>query len=141
MRIWRVVVVVGALAGGCSHTKTTDDGTKKPERESAESTEKQKAAKPRAHSSHESADREGIPLATAPAGLLAPGAEGKISDRLVAEGFLADDAKRTDAAMSNGLQRFQRAHDLPATGIPDDRTVKELGLDPEQIFRRGTVKD
>jgi hypothetical protein len=43
--------------------------------------------------------------------------------------------------MSDGLRRFQRAHDLPATGIPDHQTVKDLGLDPDQIFRQGPVKD
>jgi hypothetical protein len=140
LKLAKIAIVVGALATGCSHTKTTDEGVRKPEEQKEEKKE-EPAAKPRAGSSHTDADRNGIPLATAPAGLLAPGAEEKIRDRLVAEGFLADDAKRSDAAMSEGLRRFQRARDLPATGVPDDKTVKDLGLDPGEIFRHGPVKD
>lgn len=126
---------------GCAHSKTTDEGREKQESKS-ETKSEAKAEKPRAHETSPNAGRaDGVPLATAPAGLLAPGAEKKIRDRLVAEGFLADDAKRPEGAMSEGLRRFQRARDLPATGVPDDQTVKDLGLDPDEIFRHGTVKD
>jgi hypothetical protein len=34
------------------------------------------------------------------------------------------------------LREFQNARNLPATGVPDDATVRALGLDPEKIFRR-----
>ncbi len=47
----------------------------------------------------------------------------------------------SDAATREGVRRFQRAQDLPATGVPDAETVKRLGLDPDKTFRRGTVKD
>jgi murein L,D-transpeptidase YcbB/YkuD len=43
--------------------------------------------------------------------------------------------------MRDGIRRFQRAHDLPATGVADNETVKSLGLDPDQIFRKAAVKD
>ena len=59
---------------------------------------------------------DAVPVATAPEALLAPGAEDKIRERLVAGGFLAGDAK-SDAAMREGFRRFQRAQDLPATGV------------------------
>lgn len=133
----RFAVVALSFALACAHTKTTDEGSEKQEQEHKSEA---KADKPRApdRRPHEAG---GVPLATAPAGLLAPGADEKIHDRLVAEGFLDDDAKRSEAATSEGLRRFQRAHDLPETGIPDDKTVKDLGLDPGQIFRRGPVKD
>ncbi|HEY5452318.1 MAG TPA: peptidoglycan-binding domain-containing protein [Polyangia bacterium] len=140
----RIVLAALSFPLACAHTKTTDDGSEKQDRKSEAKAEKPqseaKAEKPRAadRRPHESG---GVPLATSPAGLLAPGADEKIHDRLVAEGFLDDDAKRSDAATSEGLRRFQRAHDLPATGIPDDKTVKDLGLDPGEVFRRGTVKD
>ncbi len=135
----RFAVVALSFALACAHTKTTDDGSEKQEQAQDRKTET-KAEKPHAtdRRPHEAG---GVPLATAPAGLLAPGAGEKIHDRLVAEGFLNDDAKRSEAATSEGLRRFQRAHDLPATGIPDDKTVKDLGLDPGEIFRRGPVKD
>ena len=75
-------------------------------------------------------------MSTSPAGLLAPGADDKIRDKLAAAGFAAK-GKSTDEA----LRRFQRANDLPATGIPDHETVKKLGLDPNDIFRAAAVKD
>ena len=77
-----------------------------------------------------------VPVSTSPAGLLAPGADDKIRDKLAAAGFAAD-GKSTKEAM----RRFQQANDLPATGSPDHETVKKLGLDPNDIFRAATVKD
>ena len=43
--------------------------------------------------------------------------------------------------MRDSIRRFQRAEDLPATGVPDRETVERLGLDPDETFRRGTVKE
>jgi len=133
-----------ACALGCAHTKTTDDGTTKETNEGE--ARDAKTTKPRAaatrETSHEKAtDANGVPVATAPGGLLADGAEQKIRERLVAEGCLADDAKRSGAAMSDGLRQCQKAHDLPATGMPDHATVKALGLNPDDIFRQGSVKN
>jgi len=141
--------LVLACALGCAHTKTTDDGTTKETNEEeakdakdAKDGKDAKPAKPRAatrETPHEKpADANGVPVATAPGGLLADGAEQKIRERLVAEGCLADDAKRS---MSDGLRQCQKAHDLPATGMPDHATVKALGLNPDDIFRQGPVKD
>jgi hypothetical protein len=42
----------------------------------------------------------------------------------------------SDAALADGLRKFQSAHDLPATGVADDETVHRLGLDPGKVFRR-----
>lgn len=141
------VLAIGLLfAVGCAHTKSTDEGAEKKPEASEKTSEEAKPAKPRAaRSAHETAgapgaDRNGVPLATAPGGLLVPGADKKIREKLVGEGCLADDAKRSDA-MSEGIRRCQTAHDLPATGIADHATVKALGLDPDQIFRQGPVKD
>jgi hypothetical protein len=80
-------------------------------------------------------------VATAPEALLAPGAEDKIRERLIAGGFLAADAGKSNGAMRGGIRQFQKAQDLPETGVPDAETVKRLGLNPDEMFRRGTVKD
>ena len=138
------LAVVLALAGGCAHTTVTDDGTNKQTKK-----DEAKAAKPRAApeggrkqaSELHPGNPDAVPVATAPGALLVPGAEEKIRERLVAAGFLAGDAKSSDASMREGLRRFQRAKDLPATGIADHETVKRLGLDPDQIFRQATVKN
>jgi peptidoglycan hydrolase-like protein with peptidoglycan-binding domain len=142
-RLAGIAPVALVLAIGCAHTKTTDDGTEKDGQKTEAKADKPRAVEGGSHKAGGDAARHSgeIPVATAPAGLLAPGAEVKIRDRLAAQGYVPDDAKRSDAAMKEGIRRFQRAHDLPATGIPDHETVKDLGLDPDQIFRQGSVKD
>jgi putative peptidoglycan binding protein len=123
-----------ALAG-CSHAKTTDQG--KPAKGAEPEAETAKKREPARQRAPEPASKpEDVPVSTSPAGLLAPGADDKIRDKLAAAGFAAK-GKSTDEA----LRRFQRANDLPATGIPDHETVKKLGLDPNDIFRAAAVKD
>ena len=121
---------------GCGHAKTTDEG--QPEKQAEHKPEKAtKQREPGRQRAPEPASKpEDVPVSTSPAGLLAPGADDKIRDKLAAAGFAAK-GKSTDEA----LRRFQRANDLPATGIPDHETVKKLGLDPNDIFRVATVKD
>ena len=116
----------------CSHAKTTDEG--KPAKEPPPEVEERESTRKRAP---EAASKPGdVPVSTTPAGLLAPGAEDKIRDKLAAAGFAADGKSTKEA-----LRRFQKANDLPATGIPDHETVKKLGLDPNETFRAATVKD
>lgn len=116
---------------GCAHTKTTEPA------------EPEVAEKP---SSTERAPRTGklrvaptgdqpktTPLAQAPEGLLTPGAEQKIHDKLSAGGFMKEDANGSTGA---ALRRFQAAHDLPSTGVPDHETVRRLGLNPDDLFRK-----
>jgi hypothetical protein len=132
------------VAGGCAHTKTTDEGG---EEQNATPSETKETPTPHAGKEgrepthRQSGGDHSVPLATAPGGLLAPGAEEKIRKRLAAEGCLDDGAKDSGGALSEGLRRCQKNHDLPATGMPDDATIKALGLNPDQIFRHGPVKD
>jgi hypothetical protein len=119
---------------GCAHTKTT---------EPTEPAEPKAAEKP---SSTERAPHTGklraaptgerpktTPLAQAPEGLLTPGAEQKIHDKLSAGGFAKKDENASTGA---ALRRFQAAHDLPSTGVPDHETVRRLGLNPDDLFRK-----
>src|SRR5450759_2597589 len=119
---------------GCAHAKTT---------EPTEPAKPEAAEKP---SSTERAPRSGklrvaptgdqpktTPLAQAPEGLLTPGAEQKIHDKLSAGGFMKEDA---DASTGAALRRFQATHDLPSTGVPDHETVRRLGLNPDDLFRK-----
>jgi len=116
---------------GCAHVKTTEPA------------EPEAAEKP---SSTERAPRMGklrvaptgdqpktTPLAQAPEGLLTPGAEQKIRDKLSAGGFMKEDA---NASTEAALRRFQAVHDLPSTGVPDHETVRRLGLNPDDLFRK-----
>jgi hypothetical protein len=143
---WRLLLIAGAVAGACAHAKTTDDGTE--EQPPKEETQAETKAKPRSAPEPGSrapelrpGDRDAMPVATKPEALLAPGAADKIRERLVDTGYLDEDAAPSAGAMRDSIQRFQRAQDLPATGVPDHATVERLGLDPDETFRRGTVKD
>lgn len=73
-----------------------------------------------------SRDPDEVPVATSARGLLKPGAEQKVRDRIGAEG----------KSLRKALQDFQRSHDLPATGMLDHETVEQLGLNPDEIFER-----
>ena len=79
-----------------------------------------------------------IEIASTPAALLAPGGARAIQERLVHSGELTGEPSgELDGPTHAALARFQRAHDLPATGVPDNATVKKLGLDCGKIFRSG----
>ena len=138
---WRFAI---ALAGGCAHTKTTDERHQQGSREE-EATRRPKPRAAAGEAARGERHAQSAPRATAtpfpwpprPGRLLVPGAERQDSRAPGSRAaFSAGDAKSSDAAMREGLRRFQRAKDLPATGMPDHETVKRLGLDPDQIFRQ-----
>jgi hypothetical protein len=108
------------MALGCSHTHTTDT------QQAAQELPKSKGPDTRAH--------HAVPIATAPEGLLKPGAEDEIRDKLVAGGFM----ERDSGGVHGGLLRFQRENDLPATGDPDEATLRKLGLDPGKLRRKSS---
>jgi hypothetical protein len=132
-----VLVVLAAFAlalGGCRHARTVAPPT--PSTEAA-------AASPPARQIAERRKTEtGVPLATSPEGLLKPGAEAMIQQRLSIEGLLSEEQQsgHLDAVTKRALERFQEAHDLPATGEPDAATVGKLGLNGKEIFREGEAK-
>ena len=136
-----------ALGGACAHTKTTDDGTEKQEPTKQEEQPKRAPKESKAPAGEGKGSElhpgksDAVPVATAPDVLLAPGAEDKIRERLASEGYLDGGDKESKGSTRAGIRRFQKEHDLPTTGVADHETVKKLGLNPDQIFRKGTVKD
>ena len=121
---------------GCAHAKTTET-TEPAVPEVAEKPSSTERAPRRGKLRVAPTDEQpkGTPLAQAPDGLLTPGAEQKIHDKLSAGGFMKDDASTSTGA---ALRRFQAAHDLPSTGVPDHETVRRLGLNPDDLFRKAT---
>lgn len=82
------------------------------------------------------------PLAAAPGGLFAPGGIEKLQKALVDRGYLdAKDAAsgRIDEATSAAVRKFQGDQGLARTGNPDHETVRKLGLDPDQLFRKSSA--
>ena len=122
---------------GCAHARKVDDASDQNadkvddpgERAAPEQlSDPQEAASKKGLISGGEKDPERVAVASSPAGLLKPGAEQKVREKL---GLNAK-----DEALRPALQRFQREHDLPATGILDHRTAKELGLAPDDLFER-----
>jgi hypothetical protein len=132
----RLVAALLVALAGCSHAKTTDKGQPAKEATPEPEAEAKTSERAPARAREPASKPDDVPVSTSPAGLLAPGADDKIRDKLAAAGF-ATDGKSTNEA----LRRFQKANDLPATGVPDHETVKKLGLDRDEIFRAAAVKD
>jgi hypothetical protein len=116
---------------GCAHAKTTEPAEPEAAEKPSSTEEAPRTGKLRVPPTGE--QPKTTPLAQAPEGLRKPGAEQKIHDKLSAEGFMKEDA---NASTEAALRRFQAAHDLPATGAPDHETVRRLGLNPDDLFRK-----
>jgi hypothetical protein len=116
---------------GCAHVKTTEPAEPEAAEKPSSTERAPRTGKPRVAPTGE--QPKTTPLAQAPEGLLTPGAEQKIHDKLSAGGFMKEDA---NASIGAALRRFQAAHDLPSTGVPDHETVRRLGLNPDDLFRK-----
>ena len=94
------------------------------------------AAIPPTKPDHEMAAETGIPVASAPQGLLQEGAEKRIQTRLRAKGLLPAEqlSGQLDAETRDALRRFQKSEGLPATGLPSYETIDHLGLSLDSIF-------
>jgi hypothetical protein len=149
-----LVVVSLGLLFGCAHAREAEDpshaqaaaepepgaqGQADPEAEAPAKESEGETASPGASGEKGPAQKEGrvaggsedpgeIPVASSPGGLLKPGAEEKVRAKLGVEG----------SSMRGALQKFQKEHDLPATGILDQRTAEALGLDADDIFERAS---
>jgi len=155
----RTLVMSGLLLA-CAHAQQTEDTSRVPEQtsEAAEAAPKgeaearadekddrdapvqkpAEAAQPPGKSGP--AQKEGrvaggsedpgeIPVASSPSGLLKPGAEQAVREKL---------GVKAGGSLRQALQKFQKEHDLPATGMLDQRTAEALGLDPDDLFERAS---
>jgi hypothetical protein len=116
---------------GCAHAKTIEPAESETAEKPSSSERAPRTGKLRVAPTGE--QPKTTPLAQAPEGLLTPGAEQKIHDKLSAGGFMKEDANASTAA---ALRRFQAEHDLPSTGVPDHETIRRLGLNPDDLFRK-----
>lgn len=123
MRLLVVAAAVAVALGGCSHARSVG-----PTEEPAPKKEAKKEPSPLVES-------KATP--SSPAALLAPGGARAIQDKLANAGDLeGEPSGELDGPTRAALTRFQRAHDLPATGLPDDATVSKLGLKPDDVFKK-----
>jgi hypothetical protein len=96
-------------------------------------------AQPEAPEKGEGKIKVAVPLTVSPVGLLREGAAKKLQQRLAQAGTPVEgkDSGELDGPTRAALARYQRAHDLPATGDPDEATVRRLGLAPDEVFVSG----
>jgi len=137
-RGWVGALMALLLGAACGHTRAVTS----PEHAAQADATQQESEHPAHKKSRLPPEEKGaLPLTSSPAGLLQAGAAKNIQDRLVKGGQLPDDKQsgELDGPTRAALMVFQKAHDLPATGIPDDATVRKLGLDPNAIFRKGAA--
>lgn len=133
-RRWTRYALAMALLA-CAHAKTTDaqrQDQAAPESESAMPRAKTESGSNKTRVPLSDKEPKSIPVVAHAEGLLKPGAEQRIRDKLSEGGWLAERKASTDAA----LRRFQDSHDLPATGMPDHQTIRMLGLNPDEVFRK-----
>jgi peptidoglycan hydrolase-like protein with peptidoglycan-binding domain len=138
----RRLALFGLLALGCAHAKTTDAEKAETPRNETEDTAASAPKRNAGHEVHTRAphrDPSAVPVASSASGLLTPGAEQQIREKLIARGFMDAPAKGdAPPALRAPLERFQDANNLPATGSPDAETIRKLGLDPEALLLRAT---
>jgi hypothetical protein len=119
---WRSLLVALTLGsqGACLHTHAAPAAATVP------------ATKP----DHERAVETGLAVASSPQGLMQPGAERRLQERLRAKGLLREEQcnGQLDGDTRAALRQFQKSEGLPTTGLPSYETVDHLGLDLDQIF-------
>lgn len=95
------------------------------------------SAIPATEPDHEQAAETGLTIASTPQGLMRPGAEAKIQERLRGRGLLPSSHRtdQLDVETRAALRRFQQREELPATGLPSYETIRHLGLELDVIFR------
>jgi peptidoglycan hydrolase-like protein with peptidoglycan-binding domain len=141
-RAWLSMTFCGALAAvGCGHTHAaTDVPAPAANAEPASPPSDQVAESPRPAKRRAPAPPGTPPLFASPEAALAPEGVDRIQEKLVSGGELEENeaSGHLDDATKRALAAFQKKHNVPATGIPDDTTVRKLGLDPGAIFRKAS---
>lgn len=120
LKTWSWGLVCGWLTvfqAPCSHTKQVGVPKNSIEENSNFYQENSKKAAPPS-SSGEFAD------------LLRKGSAEEIRQKLEASGLIK---KEDRGSIKAGLRRFQEKHNLAKTGIPDHETIRQLGLNPEDM--------
>jgi len=78
------------------------------------------------------------PVRTTPGSMLDPSAMKQIQNKLNEKGVHVAVSGQLDEATQKALIQFQKQHHTAATGMPDYDTLRELGLDPKNIYLGGT---
>lgn len=127
---------------GC-HATTTGNGNKEPQTGEPHA-KPHEQAKVRAPPTTEAAKKaEPVPaevqareisVEASPQGVLQKGGAQKIQEALATHGFAVKVTDALDGPTQEALRKFQTQQKLAATGMPDQLTLKQLGLDPKSVL-------
>ncbi len=141
---WVCLAGASGALGGCGHARTVEPPTPPAKVATKEAPSEGPSSVTSHHDAvpgHPGSGSDSVELVTSPAGLLTPGAVRAIQERLVRSGDLeGKPSGAIDADTRKAIERFQRAHGLAATGIPDDATVAKLGLKTADVFRTANAQ-
>jgi murein L,D-transpeptidase YcbB/YkuD len=133
---------MGVGAFGCAHATVGGDAPPAQGETKPEAAAPEKPHEARTPSETPVGPHDPLPVFTTPGAALKPGAVEKIQDKLSMQKSAqehpppqGDEAGALDDHTREALRAFQKDHGVPATGLPDDATIKLLGLDPADIFR------
>ncbi|MDX2023706.1 MAG: peptidoglycan-binding domain-containing protein [Deltaproteobacteria bacterium] len=117
--------------GACSHTKEVESGSEASKAAKPEKQDNAATSSTRAKPASRGRGNDDVPLASDPLRMLTP--EGQKA--------LREELKRRDLLQEQGsvpaaLRKFQASQGIPETGMPDDETLKRLGLDPNDVVVR-----
>jgi hypothetical protein len=113
---------------GCAHTDKTGnglEGTNNQPQDVSPSMRTAEQVTPKTAPGHP-------PLAASPEELMKPDSEAKISQALVAKGYLSS-KEPSPTEFLNGVKAFQRSQGLAATGFADHETLMRLGINPKTV--------
>jgi hypothetical protein len=78
------------------------------------------------------------PISQSPQGMLAEGGAAQIQTALSTHGFMLKKTGLLDDETKEAILAFQKRENLAATGMPDQLTLKRLGLRPRDILNSGS---
>lgn len=118
-----LLLALVVLGVGCAHA------TKTRAQEEGEATASDKEVKPPQRT-------ETLDTSPSTAKLFKPDGLKKLQEALAAKGQEVKTTGRLDASTQKALREYQKANELPDTGLPDFETLRRLGLKPEEVFER-----
>jgi hypothetical protein len=136
MRVsWRWLWLIPLLS--CQHAQTTD--VDRPASAKATDSNEGGSGGPATQKAHlpDANGRISDPghpvLSVSPVGLRKPGGTEKLEVALNKAGFLQEPSAANEGDVRQALIRFQAKHELAKTGFADHETLRQLGLNPNDI--------
>lgn len=143
MTRWGVLLLGVLWVFACSHTQEVD-GEGEGDGKAQAGAPAEKAAQKARQSRQTDVKRPAAPgrpmLSTSPEGLMKPEGAMRIQKRLSDRGYYSGESTGLlDEATMDALKKLQGEKGLAKTGMPDRETLKALGLETDDVWRKPTL--